>query len=294
MSGIDYSKWDHLDEYSDDDDDEQQDHKGSSPTPQVTQLDAPSRVTFGGGSAEITAQSTVPTGVTSTGRPSAMPVQKFSKPAGTCNSKDDSDIDTNTSKWTQNGGLVTTETGHKLYWSQDRYAVTFRLALDDHVKASDLKVQVEGMLPYSDRHCAVGSTKPILQITIIPTTTSPTTTTAATETPLLRGDLPHPVHWAQEDDEEKVMDWSIEREGCPDGSSTNFLVFTLYKAVPMHGMFVWWKRPLLSFPEVDMPAASSSSTNNTSNTSQEFSQAWEEAHRLFREKRASQPQQEVP
>lgn len=273
MSGIDYSKWDHLDEYSDDDD-EQQDNEGSSPSPQVTQLDAPSRVTFGGGSAEITAQSTVSTGVTSTGRPIAI---------------DDSDIDTNTSKWIQDGGFVTTETGHKLFWSQDRYAVTFRLALDDLVKASDLKVQVEGMLPYSDRHCAVGSTKPILQIMITPTTTS-----AATETPLLRGDLPHPIHWAREDDEEKVMDWSIEREQHSGGSSADFLVFTLYKAVPMHGMFVWWRRPLLSFPEVDVPAASSSSTNTTSNTSQEFSQAWEEAHRLFREKRASQPQQEVP
>jgi hypothetical protein len=283
--GIDYSKWDHLDEYSDDDDDEQQDQQGSSP--QVTQLDAPSRVTFGGGSAEITAQSAVPT----TSRPSAMTVQKSSNPtsnstitgATTISSKDDND----TSKWTQNGGLVTTETGHKLYWSQDRYAVNFRLALDDHVKASDSKiqVQVEGMLPYSDRHCAMGSTKPILQIMIIPTTSTSPTPAAATS--LLQGNLPHPVHWAQEDQEEKIMDWSIERRS---GCSTNFLVFSLYKAVPMHGMFVWWRRPLLSFPEVDVPAASSSSTN----TSQDFSQAWEEAHRLFREKRASQPQQEVP
>jgi hypothetical protein len=289
MSRIDYSKWDHLDEYSDDDG-EEDNNQGSSP--QVTQLDAPSRVTFGGGSAEITAQSTVPT--THTSIPSAMAIQKLPKPTTTSNStrssKDDIDTDTNTSKWTQNGGLVTTETERKLYWTQDRYAVTFRLALDDHVKASDLKVQVEGILPYSDRHCAVGSTKPILQIMIIPTTTSPTT-----ESPLLQGDLPHPVHWAQEDEEEKVMDWSIEREQRSGGSSANFLVFTLYKAVPMHGMFVWWRRPLLSFPEVDVPAASSSSTNNnTSNTSQEFSQAWEEAHRLFREKRASQPKQEVP
>jgi hypothetical protein len=279
MSGIDYSKWDHLDEYSDDED-EQQD-QGSSP--QVTQLDAPSRVTFGGGSAEITAQSTAP----NTSSPSAMAVQKLSKPTSintsACISKDDND----TSKWTQNGGLVTTETGHKLYWSQDRYAVTFRLALDDHVKAKDLKVHVEGMLPYSDRNHAVGSTKPVLQIMILPTT-SPTTAAiaTATATPLLQGDLPHPVHWAQEDEEEKTMDWSIER--CL--GSTNFLVFSLRKAVPMQGMFVWWRRPLLSFPEVDVPAASSTNT-----TSQEFSNAWEEAHKLFREKRASQPpQEEIP
>jgi hypothetical protein len=306
MSGIDYSKWDHLDEYSDDED-EQQD-QGSSP--QVTQLDAPSRVTFGGGSAEITAQSTAP----NTSSPSAMAVQKLSKPTSintsACIYKDDNDT---SKKWTQNGGLVTTETGHKLYWSQDRYAVTFRLALDDHVKAKDLKVHVEGMLPYSDRNHAVGSTKPVLQIMILPTTspttaaiatatatpllqgdlpilptTSPTTAAiaTATATPLLQGDLPHPVHWAQEDEEEKIMDWSIER--C--SGSTNFLVFSLRKAVPMQGMFVWWRRPLLSFPEVDVPAASSTNT-----TSQEFSNAWEEAHKLFREKRASQPpQEEIP
>ena len=43
--GIDYSKWDNLDEYSSSDDDEQDE---SSKNVRVTQLDGPSQVTFGG------------------------------------------------------------------------------------------------------------------------------------------------------------------------------------------------------------------------------------------------------
>lgn len=71
---------------------------------------------------------------------------------------------------------------------------------------------------------------------------------------------------------------SVERH-----SNKKVVLVTLYKAVPMEGVCIWWRRPLMNFPEIDI-------VNNESapSKSKEFLQAWDEAHRLFREKKKSQ------
>jgi hypothetical protein len=124
-------------------------------------------------------------------------------------------------------------------------------------------VKVQGVLPHADRHCAVGSTKPRLEI-------------CNNICCLLEGDLPHQVHLPQDEDE---IDWSVERD-----DKKKFVLVTLYKAVPMEGVFVWWRRPLMDFPEIEIENESSSASSK----SKEFVQAWEEAHRLFREKKKAQ------
>jgi len=59
MAGIDYSKWDNLDEYSDDDNDKNNNEESagnscpSSMIPRVTRLDEPSKITFGGSSESL-------------------------------------------------------------------------------------------------------------------------------------------------------------------------------------------------------------------------------------------------
>jgi hypothetical protein len=242
--GIDYSKWDHLEDYSDDDDDAE---VTTSSTPRVTRLDAPSQVTFGGGAATVQSSSEQQTATTTA---TTTPSASSTKTAGT------SDDDT----WTQKGGQATIPSSNRqVYWTQDRYSVTLRLQLRDE-KVTNVKV--EGVLPYADRHAAVGSTKPRLQIWLDDSTV------------LYEGDLPHPVHLAQEDED---IDWSFERR-----QGDRFAVMTLYKAVPMQGLTVWWKRPLMEVPEIKME-------NEKPGASQEFLQAWEEAHRLFREKKREPP-----
>jgi hypothetical protein len=52
----------------------------------------------------------------------------------------------------------------------------------------------------------------------------------------------------------------------------------------MQGLFVWWRRPLMEFPEVEVERDGGS----TSGGSQEFLKAWEEAHKLFRAKKESE------
>jgi hypothetical protein len=230
------------------------------------------------------------------------------------------------------GGGAAEEDGHadfadvvggrrrRLYWSQDRYSVHLRLELHEHEHKVH-SVEVAGILPYSDRFAAVtaggsSASRPRLLCRGVgagPSGTAhddddgPVTTTSKKQKSsppaavfvLLEGDLPHPVHLAEGEDE---VDWSIEREEGDTSSSSSpgrFLFVNLWKAVPMRGVFVWWRRPLMQFPEVDVEHVrktiknggdSSGGTTSTSSVPHQdnFVNAWEEAHRMFREKRKNQ------
>jgi len=186
-------------------------------------------------------------------------------------------------------------------------------------------VCVEGIVPYANRYCATGTARPILRChghRPRRTGTTIATTMTTTSVVLFEGVLPHPVHLEQDDEGEQTIDWSVvvrehekekvttENENEDPSSkllknsiqkqgtnSSRFLMITLYKAVPMQGMFVWWRRPLMQFPELALEQVkkdtnSISSTGSDSNTSKDaaaassshdFLQAWDEAHKLFKE-----------
>lgn len=272
---IDYSKWDNLDEYSDSDgDDHHHDEGGEGSHPRVTRLDEPSRITFGGsnnepGSATIEPQPSMT---------STLPRSEEARPGAVVVA---STASADTSTWTEKGGSIVTSDNRQLYWSQDRYSVQIRLELLLHPSKETAEgVQVNGILPYADRHCATGSQKPHLILTGRLGDDAKSTVT------LLEGDLPHPVHWSQDDEEggAKSLDWTIERN--PVDNQRRFVVIALYKAVPMQGVFVWWKRPLLQFDEITLEE----DDTERSVASKEFIQAWDEAHRLFRETKRPPPQ----
>lgn len=338
MSRIDYSKWDNLDEYSDDDDND--DDIGNSDdgmTPRVTRLDGPSKVTFGGGSSSSSTATTTPliniepTSSSSLSSSSCRNSNddKFSTATTKLSSKTPNNDENSSSSWTERGGLVESESTmivdgnpqkRKLYWSQDRYSVTLRLELllhghnnnngeeEEEKREKIQSVDVNGILPFSDRHCATGSTRPVLRcqgiITNANNNNNNTKVISVNKNNnnidpnnlvlFLEGELPHPVYIAEDDDDD--VDWSVVR----DDSSRRFLMITLYKAVPMQGIFVWWRRPMMQFPELDLqqvkddpttttPAASSSSSAAGSTiepaASQDFLKSWEEAHKIFREEK---------
>lgn len=239
---IDYSKWDNLDVSS-----SSEDEDDAPKQPRVTRLDAPSSVTFGGKDGSISASTKPPPAISSKPLPSTKP----SQPSPTNN--------TPPSSWTDHGSLVK-EGERNFYWTQDRYSVTLRLELSQGEKAKS--VVVEGILPYADRWSAVGSTKPKLVCS------------SSDSSILLEGELPHPVHLAEEDTH---VDWSVLNEG-----QQRFLVITLYKAVPMQGLTVWWRRPLTKFPEADLGEIRGESNKGTP-ASKDFLGAWEQAHKIFRE-----------
>ncbi|KAL3933848.1 MAG: hypothetical protein SGBAC_010216, partial [Bacillariaceae sp.] len=135
---------------------------------------------------------------------------------------------------------------------------------EEKVKA----VKVRGAVSYRDRFCAVSSSRPTIQVVSSATATSDL---------LLEGELPHAVHFAEDDDDDdNEIEWEVER------STTNerFLTITLNKAVPVQDVAVWWRRPLMELQEIDIGA---NETNKGS--SQSFQQAWEEAHKVFKQRR---------
>jgi hypothetical protein len=277
---IDYSKWDHLDDYSDSDEDGGNDDAIS---PQVTHLDAPSRITFGGSSEAGSASAVV----------EPQPAVAAAGPAAvTFTSSKATNTKSTDNPWTTKGGSIVTPDNRQLYWSQDRYSVQIRLELRDHAhKESVERVQVDGILPYADRHCATVSQKPRLLITRHSTNDGCPTSGTKSAVTLLEGDLPHPVHWSQEDEghdgeADKSLDWTIERN--PSDDKQRFVLITLNKSVPMHGLFVWWRRPLLQFDEITLEEGGDNTERSAA--SKEFAQAWDEAHRIFREKKRQPPQ----
>ena len=270
---IDYSKWDTL-ECSDSDEEE------SSSTPRVTRLQEPSRVTFGGsgdhaGTATIhQPQSTPLTGSTNhrLDNPTSSSIGSITNEVSskTTYQKDPLKV------WTSRGGSLETSDERTLLWSQDRYSVQLRLELKDEELID--RISIDGILPYSERHCATGSQKTTLSVM--------GKKSDGISFALLQGDLPHPVHLSEDDTHEvKSVDWSIERH--PLDSIRRFVAFIMYKAVPMQGLFVWWKRPLSEFEEITLDDEECGRSSGASN---EFLQSWEEAHRLFREKKTREPQ----
>jgi hypothetical protein len=162
-------------------------------------------------------------------------------------------------EWTEKGDHVILENNLQLWWSQDRYAVTLRIRLASEMKISS--VQVEPILPYQDRHCATGTQTSVLSIY------------TPDGTVWWEAQLPHPVHLAEDDDNNNnnnnTVDWTILTR-----AHEKYLTIVLYKATPMAGMFIWWKRPFLQCPELEIDS------NDNSRT---FQQAWAEAHQQFTE-----------
>ena len=209
-----------------------------------------------------------------------------------------------------------------VYWSQDRYSVTITIELlDDETKI--LSVFVNGIVSYRDRFSATQtdtSSKPRLRI--VATTAANASAVAAARTAassriIVDDELPYPVHLAEEDEdsdsdnmktdrdgEGRSIDWTIVRKSEPPSGqgqgqhaaiSKRYLQVTLYKAVPMYGIFLWWRRPFMQCPEVNIQhnnkcngsgVSGDSSVNaegSATSSNEKFLEAWNQAHKIFKE-----------
>jgi hypothetical protein len=272
--GIDYSKWDKIDCSSSDSDDE---HQHQQQQPRVTRLDAPSTITrTADGDLIVDQQQSQPQKPAATeARPPAAAASSAGKSSAVASTTSTS-LDQKIEDWSQNGGVVTTESGCHLYWSQDRYSVCLRLELlksntNRDIKGKELTVDIQGMLPFKDRYQAVGKDH-TAHLTLI--WNNPATKRSEI---LLEGDFPHAVH-ATEDGE---LDWDIDRlTEHESNKEVSYCTITVQKAVPMQGVILWWRRPLTQFDEID---ARQANTDDASKA-KAFQNAWEEAHKQFREK----------
>jgi hypothetical protein len=248
MSVIDYSKWDNLCEYSDDDDDDEEEAQPQSKQPRVTRLDQPSRVTVQQGEISVVHQQE----------------QQDDTALKKVNAKATESAETESAaipaSWTEKGGAAILQ-GSQLYWSQDRYSATLRVALSQQ-NTKGIVCKVSNLLPYKERftgtsqeHCShlviIGEDEEL---------------SAA----LIESDVAYPVHKTEE---EEGVDWSIETH-----HSVKYLAAILYKATPMEGLTLWWKRPLVDLEEIQLDWVQKDNA---------FSQAWEQAHQTFLENAAT-------
>jgi len=233
---------------------------------------------------------------------------------------------------TRNGGKHTNTITSKqstlnipIYWSQDRYAVTLRVGFPTtQFPSRTIRVKVVGALKYEDRHSAVGSGSMMTDyiakqndddnpsygsIRIVSVSGGDDQ-----ETVLFNGLLPRPIHLNHEEDEVEFeiedsgikndVDIHIVEETCCD----RFVSITMPKAVPMHGLVLWWDCPIIGFPKIDVSSihdrnvsnlSLGSAANNTSSSSsnvakkEAFQKAWDEAHDMFREKMKKKEKQSI-
>jgi hypothetical protein len=224
---------------------------------------------------------------------------------------------------TRNGGrhttTISTNQGQihlQIYWSQDRYAVTLRVGFPTtQFPSRTIRVKVVGALKYEDRHSAVGSGSMMTDyiakrnnnnddnpsygsVTIV------SVSSESQETVLFNGLLPRPIHLNQDEDEVEfeienanniTNDDNTEEDLCCD----RFVSIIMPKAVPMHGLVLWWDSPIVGFPKIDLSSihqgdrqnvsdknslGSEATKNSKSGNYEAFQKAWDEAHVMFREK----------
>ena len=324
-NGIDYSKWDKMD-FSDDDDTDDNDEKGMT-MPRVTRLDTPSSITTTrDGTVQITKNTSPPTKIESTTKNSSCSSKEDSIRQERIN---DEMNKKEKEEWTQNGDSFIDEQFHQkiqTYWCQDRYEVILSIVIvddDDTTTATEkehnnnksltnrqYQVNVKGplLVSYADRFSAmgVGTTK---QSTTTSATTENQTNTILTVVSSLKrnhnnnhhhhhnyndgdkkrivfqGMLPHPIHLAE--DEENV-EWEL----VSHHAMKKVLRITFQKALPMQGLTMWWDRPLLHFPKINLQTDIQGRNSSSIKDNTKMKQVWDEAHTLFREKMKQKKKEE--
>ena len=222
---------------------------------------------------------------------------------------------------TRNGGKHTTiieinksDFHLPIYWSQDRYVVTLRVGFPTrHFPSQTIRVKIVGALKYEDRHSAVGSGSMMTDYIAkqsddksFGTVTISSVSKDRQDTILFHGLLPRPIYLNQDEEE---VDYDIETANVAEDSGEEsyydrFVSISMPKAVPMHGMVLWWDCPIVGFPEIDVTTiqernisnrredseikkGDGTNDNNTSvniDKKEAFQKAWDEAHVMFREK----------
>ena len=280
-SRIDYSKWDNL-ELSDDDSINQGSSGGGRSGVRVTRLDSPSSVTFGGRRKEVTA---VSKNLPCSSKPLVGGENPSPVPLGPPSQVSQSVTESKGSpppSWVDKGGAQTLDNGTQLFWSQDRYSVTLRLAITSGERKHWF-LQLKGHVSaFRDRNVAVSSERARL---IIWRSSSSDGVGVGGSTFLVDDTIPYPVHWEEGCEEDEEVDWSIE-EGHHLREGSVYFAVTLHKASPMDGLVLWWKRPLEQCKEIDPQIAKTSSS-----TSMEFQQTWKDAHEQFRQKMSGKQSQ---
>uniref|UniRef100_A0A7S3PZ41 CS domain-containing protein n=1 Tax=Chaetoceros debilis TaxID=122233 RepID=A0A7S3PZ41_9STRA len=286
MSGIDYSKWDKMD-FSDSECDSSDDDRDND-FPAVTRLDEPSSVTYSQNGISVKPQVAVEIPSRQDGAEKnsskSPPEQSTTMPIPIQSSKTKSGIDI----ITKNGGRFIDPVTSKdvVYWSQDRNEVVVSILFDHKsIESRNIRLDVRGALNYGDRHSAVGEDKGNLKISVVEAGGGNKDTLPLE---IFEGRLAYSIHYAEGEDD---LDWEI----MTTSEGSKLIRVTLLKSVPMQGLTIWWNRPFLHFPMIDVVSdiegrgpslgdTIGSGSDNKKSQHEEWKKTWDEAHDSFRDK----------
>ena len=156
----------------------------------------------------------------------------------------------------------------------------FSIAFDGAKIASrDIQVEVSGALNYKDRFAAVGGNRPIDREN---DSSKGEIIIRASSYILFKGQLAYSIYLPENEEE---VDWEIDASD----SSKKLVKITLLKALPMQGLTIWWSKPFLTYPEIDVVRdIKDRDKKKTSGQSvkdhEQMKSVWDEAHRMFKEK----------
>jgi len=277
---IDYSKWDKIDYGSSSENDEGDEANNKQSQPRVTRLDQPSRVTRTADGELVIEQATE-----AGKQQNSSHIDVAKRKSLKTNEKTirvQSASQAIPPSWSDKGGADVVH-GRLLYWCQDRYSVTLRVELPSE---HSWTCEVTNFLPFDDRYRAVGSPEHAPHLVIRRQQPKgeikPSSSTENRGDILLESDFAYPIH-AEEDSGESA-DWSIEKLA----QGKKFMAVTVLKATPMEGITLWWKRPLVDCKEIELTWRSEEGKNNA------FAQAWDDAHKTFREKAGTRKRMPLP
>lgn len=204
---------------------------------------------------------------------------------------------------TINGGTFRDPISNRdTYWSQDRYEVILSIVFDHSLLSTrDIRVCVTGAFSYKDRNSATASGGgDIAHSSSCSSASKGTLTVVSGDDIILKGDLPNFVYFPEGEEE---VEWEMDISN--NDPKKGLIRITLLKAVPMQGLTIWWRHPLLNFPEINVEtdiegrykqnnvSSSSSGSKHDQQAASKIKETWDEAHRMFREKVKNREKQVV-
>jgi len=154
-------------------------------------------------------------------------------------------------------------------------------------------VEVKGALNFVDRFAAVGGNKETNSENANSKGRGEICIRTSNGLNIFQGYLAYSIYLPEGEEE---VDWEIDATD----PRKKFIKITMLKALPMQGLTIWWSRPVLDYPEINVVkdikgrGNTTGSEGATSESRQEKMKAtWDEAHRLFREKIKKREKQSI-
>lgn len=139
-------------------------------------------------------------------------------------------------------------------------------------------MEVKGGLGYNDRFAVVGGSRTTGEESDCKGEIHVKTTTGVD---IFKGNLAYAIYFPEGEEE---VEWEIDATD----PEKKLIRITLLKALPMQGLTIWWSKPMVKYPEIDVvrdiKGRDNKNKDNSGSKQEQMKAVWDEAHHMFREK----------